>query len=391
MTKNPITVPGKTPIFRIEQIFRERKIWSLIIEDSGKLIGIVTKSDLKYRSRHKSPKAPAFAIMTRNMITIKPDNDVDYAISLILKKNINGIPVVENGRLCGIITRYDIRTKYDMPDKSRGNGTQTKPGEKRGFIRRLKDDLNAIFIKYIISPLKWSYHNDTIKFLALIALYLGIIGFSIVGIGSFFWIVFFQNRVIPGGEQTPIELFMILFGFFAIVLFIGVMILMQKQQRSQGKIDSLPSIEETPLNDSINSHKFKIALSFSGKYRVLVEDIAFRIREELGNNTVFYDDFYKAHLAQPNLDLLLQKIYKDNSKLNVIFLSSDYEDKEWCGIEFRAIRELIKTGNASNIMLLKLGEVNVKGLFSIDGYLDVRNMSSLEISNHIIDRIRGLK
>jgi hypothetical protein len=391
MTKNPITIPGKTPIFKIEQIFRQQKIWSLVIEDSGKFIGIVTKSDLKYRGRHKSPKTPAFAIMTRNMITIEPDNDVEYAISLILKKNINGLPVVKNGRIYGIITRYDIKKKYPMPDKTGGNGNQTKPRGQRGFIGRLKDDINAIFIKFIIYPLKVSYHNDTIKFLALIALYVGLIGFCIIGIGSFFWILFFQNGVVPEGKQPPIELFMMFFGFFAIILFIGVMILMQKRQRLQSKIKPHPPLGETHLNDSISSHKFEIALSFSGQYRDLVEDIAFGLIEELGNNTVFYDSFYKAHLAQPNLDLLLQKIYKDNSRLNVIFLSSDYEDKEWCGIEFRAIRELIKTGHASNIMLLKLGDVNVKGLFSIDGYLDVQNMAALEISNHILDRVSGLK
>lgn len=47
-------------------------------------------------------------IMTSNPITIESDMDVQYAITLMIKYNIRGIPVVKKSKLCGIITKSDI-------------------------------------------------------------------------------------------------------------------------------------------------------------------------------------------------------------------------------------------------------------------------------------------
>lgn len=412
MTKNPITISGKTPIFKIEQILRENKIWSLIIEDSGKFIGIVTKSDLKHRGKNRSPKTPAFAIMTRNMITIDPECDVEFALSLIFEKHINGLPVVKNGKPCGIITKYDIREKYlknsknDQENRGRRSDiirrsfetsvNQKSPDVQTGFLTRFKNDINSVLFSYFVFPLKQSYYEDTIKFLALLATDIGIFGIGIVTVWFTIQIFLLPKNPVSSVNQFPIELFIILWGFFSILIVCGAMIMDGKRHQTQRKTPP-PHNKEKPLTGDIFSHKFEIALSFSGKYRPLVEQIALSLNEELGDNSIFYDNFYRAHLAQPNLDLLLQKIYSENSRLNVVFLSSDYQDKEWCGIEYRAIREIIKTeqasrtGQSSRIMLLKLADVNIKGLFSIDGYLDIRNMSALEISNHILDRIGGVK
>lgn len=280
MTRHPIVVSGHIPIGQIQNILRKHNIWSVIIGNSHRYIGIVIKSDLKHREKYKSPTTPAYAIMSKNFFTIDPDEGVEVAISLLYRKNINGLPVVKNGTPFGIISKYDIREKY----------------WKKSYFTRLK-----------------------------------------IAVSSYF-----QSKT-------------------------------------------------SVIDRAIINHNFDVALSFSGEYRKLVEEIAFELKAELGKDSVFYDNFYKAHLAQPNLDLLLQKIYKNNSKLNVIFLSSDYEDKEWCGIEFRAIRELIKTGHSEKILLLKLADVNVAGLFSIDGYLDIRKMKPSEIVTHIIERSQGFQ
>jgi hypothetical protein len=45
--------------------------------------------------------------------------------------------------------------------------------------------------------------------------------------------------------------------------------------------------------------------------------------------TVFYDEDFRAQLARPNLDMLLQRIYLQNSDLVVVFLSTDYSEKEF--------------------------------------------------------------
>lgn len=138
----------------------------------------------------------------------------------------------------------------------------------------------------------------------------------------------------------------------------------------------------------LESIRFKVALSFPGEKREFVHQIASHLTEKLGLNTVFYDMDYQAHLARPNLDLLLQKIYRDNADLIVVFLCKEYDDKEWCGLEWRAIREIIKTRNDSGIMLFRFDDADVKGIFSIDGYIDLRQISPDQAALYILERVQ---
>ena len=120
----------------------------------------------------------------------------------------------------------------------------------------------------------------------------------------------------------------------------------------------------------LESHKFKVALSFPGEDRGLVQDIASRLEQRLGPNSVFYDFHYQAYLARPSLDTLLQSIYK-NAHLNVVFLSENYEKKRWCsGIEFRAIREIIAQRENDRVMFIRTGEGDVQGVFDTDGWIN---------------------
>src|ERR1041385_2125541 len=117
--------------------------------------------------------------------------------------------------------------------------------------------------------------------------------------------------------------------------------------------------------------RFLVALSFPGEHRQFVADVAGILSRELGEERVLYDRFHEAEFARPNLDTHLQVLYHDQSRLVVVFLCADYERKEWPGLEWRAIRDLIKSKKDSSIMLIRLDEANVSGVFSIDGYISV--------------------
>lgn len=132
--------------------------------------------------------------------------------------------------------------------------------------------------------------------------------------------------------------------------------------------------------------RFQIALSFSGDNRPLVSAVATCLKTELGSPAVFYDEDYKAQLARPNMDLLLQNIYRNQSELLVVFLSEQYASRDWCGLEWRAARDLIKTRNADQIMLIRLDDSPIEGLLSIDGYLDARGMTPDTLSKMILER-----
>ncbi|HNX18185.1 MAG TPA: TIR domain-containing protein [Methanoregula sp.] len=112
MTPDPIVVPGKTSISQIKEILKRNKIWSILIGDSYKCIGIITQTDLKYRGRRKGSNTPAYAIRSKNVYSIDKEEDVTKAIFLILEKDVNGLTVTSNGILCGVVTRYDILNRY---------------------------------------------------------------------------------------------------------------------------------------------------------------------------------------------------------------------------------------------------------------------------------------
>lgn len=89
-------------------------------------------------------------------------------------------------------------------------------------------------------------------------------------------------------------------------------------------------------------HKSKVAPSIPGAQAILYRRLRRISRTPSDPESVFYDSDYQSELARPNLDTLLQSIYNENAELVVVFLSQEYADKEWCGLEWRAIRELSK-------------------------------------------------
>jgi tetratricopeptide (TPR) repeat protein len=135
---------------------------------------------------------------------------------------------------------------------------------------------------------------------------------------------------------------------------------------------------------------FEVGLSFAGEQRELVAVVADRLAAALGRDHVFYDCYHEEQLARPDLDVYLQKIYLEHTKLIVVFLCKDYERKEWPGLEWRLVRDLIKRKSADRIMLIRTDEAPVSGLLGIDGYLDAGNLGPDLIAERILKRLRTL-
>ncbi len=143
-----------------------------------------------------------------------------------------------------------------------------------------------------------------------------------------------------------------------------------------------------PTTHSINIEEltFSVALSFPGTHREYVEPIARILASRLGKNQVFYDKDYQAHLARPNLDILLQRIYHNQSSLVVVFLASGYAASEWCGLEWRAIRDILKRKRADQLMFVRLDNSDIDGTFSIDGYIDAKVYDSNQVAEFVLQR-----
>ena len=132
--------------------------------------------------------------------------------------------------------------------------------------------------------------------------------------------------------------------------------------------------------------RFDVALSFPGEKRDFVAEVAEQLARTLGWERVFYDKFFEAELARPDLDTHLQTIYHDQSELIVVFLCKEYEQKDWCGLELRAIRDLIKKRQA-HIMPFRFDDTEISGFFTIDGYIDLRRRTPSETATLILNRL----
>ncbi|MER8809553.1 toll/interleukin-1 receptor domain-containing protein [Mesorhizobium australicum] len=137
----------------------------------------------------------------------------------------------------------------------------------------------------------------------------------------------------------------------------------------------------------ITQHHFDVGLSFPGEARGLVEQVARELEARLGPNAYFYDNNYVSQLARPSLDTLLQDIYRNRSKLIVVFIGADYQRKDWCGVEFRAIREIIMARDEQRIMYVRVDDGGVDGVFRTDGYVDARRFNPAEITQFITERL----
>jgi hypothetical protein len=137
----------------------------------------------------------------------------------------------------------------------------------------------------------------------------------------------------------------------------------------------------------MSTQRFKIALSFPGEHRDFVEQVAARLADQVGRDRVLYDKYYEAEFARTDLDTYLQRLYHDESELVAVFLCADYERKDWCGLEWRAIRDLIKKRQTSTVMPLRFDNTEIPGLFSTDGYVWIGGRPPAEIADLILQRM----
>lgn len=149
-----------------------------------------------------------------------------------------------------------------------------------------------------------------------------------------------------------------------------------------------PRIEKVDKSMSrVDELNFKVALSFPGEKRAYVSNVVDSLKANLGKDQIFYDFDYQSQLARPDLDTLLQNIYRNNCELVVVFLCKEYSEKEWCGLEWRAVRDIIKSKDGERIMFVRFDNAQIEGVFSIDGYIDASNFSEVEVSKFILERV----
>ncbi len=118
MIIDPVTVLENQSVAEVEEIMAQYKISGLPVLRDGKLVGIVTNRDLRFVS---DPNLRVRDVMTsKNLVTAKPGIDMIHSKALLHEHRIEKLLVVDdNGKLCGLITIKDLEKikKYPLAAK----------------------------------------------------------------------------------------------------------------------------------------------------------------------------------------------------------------------------------------------------------------------------------
>jgi len=111
MVETVITVEATSTVMKAVKLMNENEIGCLVVTKKGRAIGIITERDLLKRviGKSKNPsKTKVQAIMTKPLIAGYSDMDLEDATRLMFEKKIKKLPVVDQGRLKGLITLTDV-------------------------------------------------------------------------------------------------------------------------------------------------------------------------------------------------------------------------------------------------------------------------------------------
>lgn len=124
-------------------------------------------------------------------------------------------------------------------------------------------------------------------------------------------------------------------------------------------------------------YKYDVAFSFAGENRTYVEALAEMLRAD--GIKVFYDGFESANLWGKDLAIEFEKIYTEQSRFIIPFISEYYAEKCWPRYEIRnAISKAIKQ-KEEYILPVRFDNTKIEGLRDTIQYLDLVNLSKEEV------------
>ena len=120
MTISCVTAPPTMGVLEARQLMLEKRIRHLLVTDGPKLVGIVTDRDIRlnlpspatslsmWEINYLLARMTVGSVMSKNVVTIGSGAEAREAAQLLLDHRIGALPVVDQGRLVGIITETDL-------------------------------------------------------------------------------------------------------------------------------------------------------------------------------------------------------------------------------------------------------------------------------------------
>jgi len=121
MSNPAIVAPETMTLPETRRLMREQRIRRLpVVDADGQLVGIVTEGDINrvsdshvtdvrdFNLYHRIADLPIHDVMTHEVVTVSPDTSIGEVAQRLLDHRIGGVPVIEQGRIVGVITESDL-------------------------------------------------------------------------------------------------------------------------------------------------------------------------------------------------------------------------------------------------------------------------------------------
>jgi CBS domain-containing protein len=116
MSSNPRSVESSQTVRDAATIMRDEDVGLVPIVEGDRLVGTVTDRDVTIRvvAEDKDPNSTRVQeIASTDLVTIEPQQDLDEALRLMAKHQVRRLPVVEGGRLVGVVAQADVARQAD--------------------------------------------------------------------------------------------------------------------------------------------------------------------------------------------------------------------------------------------------------------------------------------
>ena len=123
MTEDPRSIGASASVVEAARMMREQDIGSLPITDGDTLVGVITDRDITTRVVAEAADLATTSVgdvYSQNLISVQPDKELEEALQLMARHQVRRLPVVENGRLVGIVAQADIALSLSGDEKKTG-------------------------------------------------------------------------------------------------------------------------------------------------------------------------------------------------------------------------------------------------------------------------------
>jgi CBS domain-containing protein len=135
MTPDPRSIGASASVVEAARLMREQHIGSLPVTEDERLVGMITDRDITTRVVAESavPEATSVGdVYSRDLISVEPNKDLDEALKLMVRHQVRRLPVVESGRLVGMVAQADIALKEnERTGELVGAISEPSEGERR--------------------------------------------------------------------------------------------------------------------------------------------------------------------------------------------------------------------------------------------------------------------